>query len=187
MALWFFSGQWINDVEKGIEIEYVAADSLKPAPYNPREMTQDALQRLATLIDSHGWVDPIIARREDSLVIGGHQRLKANLIRETPDEKVPVVFLDGVSDEKAKALNIALNNNEAQGDYDYPMLADLLQEIDTGELDIPALTGFSEDDIGKLVHGLDEWQGEEGQEFDESVADDVKMVTCPECEHEFPA
>ena len=26
----------------------------------------------------------------------------------------------------------------------------------------------------------------EGQEFDESVAGDVEMVTCPECQHEFP-
>jgi ParB-like chromosome segregation protein Spo0J len=45
-----------------IAVEYVPTDSLVPAEYNPREVTQTALERLARLIDEHGWVDPIIAR-----------------------------------------------------------------------------------------------------------------------------
>ena len=107
-----------------IEVQYVNPDTLNPAPYNPRTMSDDALSRLAKLLDSHGIVDPIIARRSDNLVIGGHQRLKANAMREKPDVEVPVVFLDGISDEQAKALNIALNNPKAQGEYDWPVLAD---------------------------------------------------------------
>ena len=138
-----------------IQVEYVNAEDLKPAVYNPRTMSDDAMARLVKLLDAHGIVDPLIARRADNMLIGGHQRLKANSMRATPDEKVPVVYLD-VTDEQAKALNVALNNPKAQGEYDYPVLADILQELDTGEIDVAAITGFSEHDIAELMHGLDE-------------------------------
>jgi len=164
-----------------IAVQYVNPDTLNPAPYNPRTMSDDALGRLAKLLDSHGIVDPIIARRSDNLVIGGHQRLKANAMRKTPDAEVPVVFLE-VTDEQAKALNIALNNPHAQGEYDWPKVADILQDIDTGDIDIPAVTGFSEEDLAGLVHGLDEFQpiDEEPPRLDEKTP-----TTCPNCGHEF--
>jgi len=146
-----------------VEIEYIDPDDLNPAPYNPRRASDEALKRLAGLMDVHGFIDPVIARKEDGLVIGGHQRLKANKLRANPDATVPVVFLAGVSDTRAKALNIALNNQEAQGEYDMPMLADLLQDIDTGEFEVPEFTAFSEDDIAGLMHGLDEHRVEEDE------------------------
>jgi len=68
-----------------IKVEYVEPGKLNPAPYNPRQIDEDALKRLAKLLDAHGCVDPLIARREDGLLIGGHQRLKANELRKTPD------------------------------------------------------------------------------------------------------
>ena len=58
-----------------LQIEYVSPDTLTLAPYNPRTMADDNLARLAKLLDSHGFVDPIIARREDRMVLGGHQRV----------------------------------------------------------------------------------------------------------------
>ncbi len=67
-----------------INIEYVSPKSLRAAPYNPRRIDEESLRRLAKLLDSHGFVDPVIARKEDNLLIGGHQRLKANELREKP-------------------------------------------------------------------------------------------------------
>ena len=158
-----------------MKVELVDPSKLTPAPYNPRRASDDALARLAKLLDVHGFVDPIIARREDGLIIGGHQRLKANSLRKEPDKRVPVVFLDGLSDAKAKALNIALNNPAAQGEYDFPKLADLLQDIDTGEFDVPEFTAFSADEIGRLLHELDESAG----------PGDKPPTKCPECGYEF--
>ena len=140
-----------------LQVEYISPDALNPAPYNPRRVSDEALKRLAKLLDLHGFVDPIIAKR-DGLVIGGHQRLRANALRKEPDELVPVVFLDRISDAKAKALNIALNNPAAQGEYEPAKLADLLQDIDTGEFDVPTFTAFSGEEIAGLMHGLDEHQ-----------------------------
>ena len=140
--------------DENITVEYVDPAALVPAAYNPRTITDDALRRLARLLDVHGFVDPIIARREDKLILGGHQRVKANALRDRPDRRVPVVFLAGISDERAKSLNVALNNHEAQGEYDMPKLAALLDEINVDDLDVPSLTAFSADDISGLVGDL---------------------------------
>lgn len=142
--------------QSNISIEYVDPAELTPAAYNPRTISEEALDRLAGLLDTHGFVDPIIARAEDRLVVGGHQRLKANALRERPDTRVPVVFLAGVSDAQAKALNIALNNTEAQGAYDQTRLADLLAEIDATGIDLSETTGFPPDDVDSLLASLDE-------------------------------
>lgn len=139
-----------------LQVEYVEPDSLTPAPYNPRKISRAALKRLAGLLDAHGFVDPVIVRREDRLVIGGHQRLAANRLREKPDATVPCVFLDGLSDAEAKALNVALNNPKAQGQYDLPKLGELLVELDRLELDVPELTGFERVEIDELAAGRDE-------------------------------
>ncbi|KPK83934.1 MAG: hypothetical protein AMJ81_06995 [Phycisphaerae bacterium SM23_33] len=141
-----------------VEVEYVRPDSLRPAPYNPRRISRQALKRLARLLDEHGFVDPVIARREDRLVIGGHQRLRANALRQTPDELVPAVFLEGISDARAKALNIALNNPHAQGEFDPPRLGELLAELQAEVIDLPDLTGFDERQIDDLL-------AEAGQSF----------------------
>ncbi|MFW6145725.1 MAG: ParB/RepB/Spo0J family partition protein [Planctomycetota bacterium] len=138
-----------------VDITYVDPAELRPADYNPRTISDAALGRLAGLLETHGFVDPIIARRADKLVIGGHQRLRANAMRAEPDERVPVVFLDGISDAEAKALNVALNNAEAQGRYDDDRLADLLAEL-SGEIDVAPATGFTEKALAELTGEMPE-------------------------------
>ena len=138
-----------------VAVEYVEPGSLRPAPYNPRRASGEALKRLARLLDAHGFVDPVIARRSDRMLIGGHQRLKANALRQTPDTLVPVVFLDDIDDARAKALNVALNNSAAQGVFDLPALGELLSELAEQDVPLPAVTGFSEDEIANLLGELD--------------------------------
>lgn len=134
-----------------LKVEYVDPATLKPAEYNPRTIEPGALRRLARLLDEHGFVDPILARREDRLVVGGHQRLKANEMRTIPDTRVPVVFLDGLDDLRAKALNIALNNPAAQGQYDADRLADLLAELNAADMDVAGLSGFDDAGLAELL------------------------------------
>jgi len=134
-----------------LEIEYVRPDSLEPAPYNPRTIRPRALRGLAALMDRHGFVDPVIARRGDRLILGGHQRLAANALRAEPDALVPVVFLDGIDDDHAKALNVALNNPGVQGRFDLDKLAGVLGELSTAGLGLPELTGLDPGEIADLT------------------------------------
>lgn len=138
-----------------MKIEYARPEDLRPAKHNPRTCSPKALKALARLLDEHGFVDPVVARRADKLLIAGHQRLKANTLRRKPDRRVPVVFLSDISDDRAKALNIALNNPEAQGRYDSEKLAELLGELDSGRLDLPAVTGFDAERLAELARAED--------------------------------
>ena len=134
-----------------IAIEYVQPASLNAAPYNPRRIDRKALAALARLLDEHGFVEPVVARREDRLLIGGHQRLKANATRPKPAESVPCVFLDGIDDRRCKALNVALNNPAAQGRFEPQLLAETVADIALDGLDVSALTGLPPQEVADLA------------------------------------
>jgi DNA modification methylase len=133
-----------------LRIEHVAIGDLRPDPFNPRRISEAELESLTLSIRTFGLVDPIIARREDSTVIGGHQRLVA--ARRLGFEAVPVIYVD-LSLEQAKLLSLALNR--ISGYWDQELLARLLAELqEAPDIDI-ALSGFADDEIGKLLKALD--------------------------------
>jgi len=57
---------------KEIEVVYVEIEKLNPAEYNPRNISEESLENLKLSIQHFGTVDPLIVRRQDNLVIGGH-------------------------------------------------------------------------------------------------------------------
>jgi ParB-like chromosome segregation protein Spo0J len=87
-----------------------------------------------------------------------------------------VLFVD---DDNITATRRALADNRTAelAEWDDEVLSNLLSEV--GD-DIP---GWTDEEIHKLI---DDSIPEEEPEYDESVANDVKKVTCPECGHEFP-
>lgn len=133
-----------------IAIVQVPIGDLRPDAANPRRISDAELEALTRSIQEFGMVDPIIARREDSTVIGGHQRLVAT--RRLGLTTVPVVYVD-VTAEQAHLLNLALNR--ISGDWDRELLARLLRELDEKpNIDI-SLAGFGDDEIAKLMKTLD--------------------------------
>src|SRR4051812_42603433 len=107
-----------------LRLAYVAPSALLRAPYNPRTMTDEARAALKRGIETFGLVDPLVAREEDGLLLGGHQRLQA--AEELGLAEVPVAYVAGVSDQQAAALNVLLNNPSAQGAWDMGRLSSLL-------------------------------------------------------------
>src|ERR1044071_5921842 len=79
---------------------------LRPDPANPRRISATELDTLTKSLRVHGFVLPILARLEDKVVIGGHQRLLG--ARKLGLKTVPTIFLD-VGLEQAHLLNLALN------------------------------------------------------------------------------
>jgi DNA modification methylase len=140
----------VKQRKTAISIEQVAIDDLRPDPANPRRISDAELESLTRSIQEFGLVDPVIARREDKMVIGGHQRLLA--ARRLGHKTVPVVYVD-LSPEKAQLLNVALNR--ISGDWDKELLARLLADLDaTPNIDL-SLTGFADDEITKLLKSLE--------------------------------
>ena len=58
-----------------MNIEKIEINKLKPATYNPRQISKKQYNDLKDSIEKFGLVDPIIINK-DFTVIGGHQRLK---------------------------------------------------------------------------------------------------------------
>ncbi|MDO8615024.1 MAG: site-specific DNA-methyltransferase [Dehalococcoidia bacterium] len=129
-----------------LAIEHVTIDALRPDPANPRRISDAELESLTRSIQQFGLIDPVIARREDNTVIGGHQRLLA--ARRLGFKTVPVVFLD-ITPENARLLNLALN--KISGSWDRELLGRLLADLESvPDIDI-SLSGFGEDEIAKLL------------------------------------
>ena len=89
-----------------IVVEQVPIDLLRPDPANPRRIGDAELDALERSIREFGFVQPVLARRADGTVIGGHQRLVA--ARRLGLQSVPVSWLD-LSIEQARVLGLALN------------------------------------------------------------------------------
>ena len=133
-----------------VQIAQVGIDDLRPDPANPRRIGDEELESLTRAIREFGFVDPIIARKEDKTVIGGHQRLVA--ARRLGLKTVPVVYVD-LSQEQARLLNLSLN--KISGSWDQELLARLLADLDQSpDVDL-TLTRFGEDEINKLLKSLD--------------------------------
>ena len=122
------------------EVRVLPIDQLKPAPYNPRKALKPdspAYRKLRASLTDFGLVEPLVWNELTGHVVGGHARLR--ILRELGVAEVPVSVVR-LSELREKALNVVLNNQEAQGRYDTAKLAELLTELeDLPELD---LTGF---------------------------------------------
>src|SRR6266511_4200744 len=103
---------------KQLQVEEVPIDELRPDPANPRRISEQQLEALTRSLQQYGFVQPVLARREDKTVIGGHQRLLA--ARRLGYKALPVIFLD-LTLEQARVLNLGLN--KISGDWDQELLA----------------------------------------------------------------
>jgi len=134
-----------------MEIRKIPIEKLNPAAYNPRKDLQPGdleYEKLKRSMQEFGYVEPIVWNKRTGNIVGGHQRYK--VLFDTGAQEVDCVVVD-LDETKEKALNLALN--KIQGDWDYLKLKDLLQELDTGEIDIE-LTGFGLDEIEQLLTDL---------------------------------
>lgn len=125
-----------------MEIQTVDVSKIKYAPYNPRKISPETLEKLKQSIETFGYVEPIIVNKRTMHVVGGNQRLRA--LRELKVKEVEAVMVD-LDIEHEKVLNIALN--KIAGEWDIEKLQQLLSEMDESMID---LTGFNQEEIEKL-------------------------------------
>lgn len=144
-------------------IVQVDVSELNPAPYNPRKWSDAATKQLTESIEKFGLVDPILvnsAKNRKNIVIGGHFRLK--IAKDLGYKTVPVLYLDIPDEDRERELNIRLNKN--LGDWDY----ELLTEFDETLLsDI----GFSSEELDDIFNDAD---SSDGDSFD--LAKELKKL-----------
>jgi ParB-like chromosome segregation protein Spo0J len=127
-----------------MKIENKLITDLKPATYNPRQISTKQYNDLKESVKRFGLVDPIIINK-DNTVVGGHQRLK--IAKELKYIDIECVVLN-LSKAEERELNIRLNKNT--GDFDMDILAN--------EFDIDELTdwGFKHIDLDVNIDKLED-------------------------------
>ena len=149
-----------------LTVDQVPIDQLRPDPANPRRIPDEELDALGRSIRQFGFVQPVLVRREDGTVVGGHQRLVA--ARRLGLKAVPVTYLD-ISIEQARLLNLALNR--ISGSWDDALLARLLADLQTNPGVDLSLSGFGEDEVRDLLRSLETREKKERvEDFDLDTA-----------------
>lgn len=132
--------------DKIVDIEKVV-----PNPRNPNQHSDSQIELLAKIIKAQGWRAPVTVSTRSGMIVRGHGRLAAARLLNLP--KVPVDYQDYATEEEEYADLIADNRLAELADLDNRMLLDLIEEIDTGEIDIE-LTGYTEKDIQNIIDAL---------------------------------
>ena len=129
-------------ITEKINVVYVDASELKPAEYNPRTWDRPATDKLTESIKRFGLVDSLIvnsATGRKNIIIGGHFRYE--IAKKLGIKKIPVVYVNIPNIRKEKELNLRLNRNTGQWDFD------LLKSFD---LDLLLDIGFDDSDLSAI-------------------------------------
>nr|WP_092074960.1 ParB/Srx family N-terminal domain-containing protein [Dendrosporobacter quercicolus]NSL49587.1 ParB N-terminal domain-containing protein [Dendrosporobacter quercicolus DSM 1736]SDN23820.1 ParB-like nuclease domain-containing protein [Dendrosporobacter quercicolus] len=162
--------------------EIVDISTLIPHPRNPHQHPDKQIQLLARIIQYQGWRTPITVSIQSGYIVRGHGRLLAALYLDVG--QVPIDCQNYSSEEDEYADLIADNRIAELAVMDPTLLAEILEDLQASELDLD-LTGYNAEEFADIVKQFS-IPDQEFPEYDESVADTVKKVTCPQCGHEFP-
>lgn len=152
-------------------IENKAVADLRPADYNPRKISADALSGLEASIERFGLVEPIVWNTRTGNVVGGHQRLKV-LIKKGA-ETTDVIVVD-LPESEEKALNVVLNNPAITGEFTDDLQI-ILQDI---QLELGDAFGLLKLDALSVPDF-------EPIENPDVRLDEKQKTVCPECGFEF--
>lgn len=120
-----------------LQVHYMEASLLKASEYNPRKWDAKAESKLRESIERFGMVDPIIvngASNRQNVVIGGHFRL--HIAKKLGISQIPVIFVNLPDIKKEKELNLRLNRNTGEWDFELLKSFDMGMLLDVGFDDI---------------------------------------------------
>jgi len=143
---------------------------------NPKQITKDNARRLRQSLKKFGQVITLAIGPNNELY-DGHQRKR---VWELADEYGPELEVDvrvssrGLTEVEQKELTIILYKG-AVGEIDFDKLSTFF------DLDDLLEQGFKERELD-LEFILEPQE----KSYDETVADEVKYIECPECGHDFP-
>lgn len=96
------------------EICDIKMEDLKPAPYNPRDISDEALSGLRHSLEKFGYVDLLVVNKRNMRIISGHQRYK--ILQADGVQTVTAILVD-VDEIQEQAMNVTLNSPEITGQW----------------------------------------------------------------------
>jgi hypothetical protein len=171
---------------------------LRPAPYNPRIITDKESKMLGKSMRRFGDLSGIVKNIRTNHLVGGHQRVKQldpqwKIVKEPCPDAVGTVALGYIEtpygrwqyrevdwDEKVEAAaNISANHQG--GEFDMPKLKEIIISLDDGSVDMELL-GFNSHELEMMMTAVNQDDGSGG---DEQASEKPDVIICPKCLHEF--
>lgn len=172
----------MTEQARSLRLEWVEAGTLTAHPSNWRRHPEGQITALQAVIEDPaiGWAGALLFNERTGRLIDGHARKKI-----VDESAIVPVLIGSWSEEAERKILATLDPLAAMAEADTEALKGLLETVDLSGNALAALAGSLDVAPGMLGDG--ELPADaDGKEFDESVADDVKMLTCPKCGHEFP-
>ncbi len=135
----------VKEVIKMQFIEKMDIEKLKLWEKNPR-FNDEAAERLAKVIEKHGFIDPIIID-SNYIVRAGNTRVKAAKLAGL--KYIPAVMVDFENEEAAEAYSIADNKANEWAQWDYLGLKEIIDSI--GDYDFEDI-GFTKEEYDDLFN-----------------------------------
>ena len=137
------------DPANTLSVKRVPIDSIHLDAANARLHPETNLDAIAASLKRFGQQEPLIIQKSSGRVIAGNGRMVA--MKQLGWRECDVVEAD-VDDLTATALGIALNRTASLAEWDEPVLAKLLVELEKG--DAREGVGYSQDELETLLAEL---------------------------------
>lgn len=129
-----------------LKIEYIPMDQIRPYAGNAKLHPAEQVEQIKESIRQFGFNDPIAVWNGE--IVEGHGRYMA--ANELGLDKVPVIRLDGLTDEQRRAYGLIHNKLTMNSDFDADLLAlelDGIESIDMESFDfeLPDLADTDDD------------------------------------------
>lgn len=154
-----------------------AASAFIANPANWRGHPQAQRDALHGALNEVGWVQRVIVNRRTGYLVDGHERVQQAL--ENGDAEVPYVEVDLDEAEEAYVL-ATLDPIGAMAQASKEKLGALLAEVQSSEAGVQAMLAEVAEKAGVVPPNV------EFKEYDESAADEVEYIICPECGYKWP-
>ena len=152
--------------------EMVPVEKLVANPRNPNQHPANQIGLLAKILEFQGWRLPIVVSNLSGFIVRGHGRLLAAHVMGL--EAVPVDYQDYENEAQEWADLVADNRIAELAELDPQGLKDIIEELDTGEIDLD-LTGFDDEELATLMSQF--FQEEEGLTDDDAIPEQVEPRT----------
>lgn len=138
------------------EVKTVKLDRVEPNPWNPNEVSEALMESIRHGFQTDGWLvsQALLVWGKDekgverNLIIDGEHRHKC--AKDVGILKGPMVFLDGLTEQEAKALTIKMN--QKRGDWKKDDLNALLKSLEMDGYSLDALDlGFDQESLLSML------------------------------------
>jgi DNA modification methylase len=135
-----------------LRIERVTIERLQLDPRNPRLHSGRQIKQIAGSIKAFGFNVPVLADQDGNL-LAGHGRVYA--ARRLGLREIPVIRLEHLTPEQARAFSIADNRLSEASSWDERLLGEVFRDLASVELDFDLeATGFTIGEIDLRIEGL---------------------------------